>query len=70
MTNNFDVKEAVDEFKKSIKCPDPQNCDIKLSEKIYFNFPNTNNTIIHSTNKHTHTTLYKKEISSPIGNIK
>lgn len=71
MTNNFDVEEAVDEFKKSIKCPNPQSCEIESNGEMYFSFPNNNsNTIIQSNNKHTHTTLYKKEKSNPTGNIK
>lgn len=69
---DFNVKKASDEFKKSIKCPDPQSCDIELGGKeFYLKFPKNNNNIFQNTNlsnKHFHTNLIKNEISKSMIN--
>lgn len=62
---DFEVKEAAKVFKKSIKCPDPESCDIQLGKEFYFSFPKNNN-VFQNTNlshKHTHTNLIKNEKS-------
>lgn len=48
---NFNVEEAVDEFKKSIKCPDPERCEIESSKEFYLHFLKNNDTLFQSTNK-------------------
>lgn len=65
---NFDVKEAVDEFKKSIKCPDPQSCEIELSKEFYLNcdinFQNSD-----SSNNYNKNSSFKNETCRLTGNI-
>lgn len=70
MKTNIDVKEAVVEFKKSIKCPDPQTCEIEPEEEFFINFPKRNdNNFQNSINKHTYKIPFKIETSKSTGNI-
>ncbi|VVC31509.1 Hypothetical protein CINCED_3A017288 [Cinara cedri] len=39
INTNFDVKEAVVDFKKFIMCPDPQSCKIEPEKEFYLDFP-------------------------------
>ncbi|XP_025206779.1 fidgetin-like protein 1 isoform X2 [Melanaphis sacchari] len=42
MKTKFDVTTPVNDFKKSIKCPDLYNCKIEPSNEFYLSFPNKN----------------------------
>lgn len=65
---NFDVKEAVDEFKKSIKCPDPQSCEMELSKEFYLNCDiNFQNSDL--SNKYNQNSSFKNETSKLTVNI-
>lgn len=65
---NFDVKEAIDEFKKSIKCPDPQSCEIELSKEFNLNC-DINFQTLDSSNNYNQNSLFKRETSKFTGNI-
>ncbi|XP_022172151.1 fidgetin-like protein 1 isoform X2 [Myzus persicae] len=45
MKTKFDVTESVNDFKKSIRCPDLQSCKIEPGKEFYLNFPKSNNDI-------------------------
>ncbi|XP_015368967.1 PREDICTED: fidgetin-like protein 1 isoform X2 [Diuraphis noxia] len=45
MKTKFDVTEPVNDFKKSIKCPDLKNCKIEPGKEFYLSFPKNNNDI-------------------------
>ncbi|CAH1709182.1 fidgetin-like protein 1 isoform X1 [Aphis gossypii] len=43
MKTKFDVTKPVNDFKKSIRCPDHLNCKIEPSNEFYLSFPKHNN---------------------------
>jgi len=45
MKTKFDVTELVNDFKKSIKCPDFKSCKIEPGKEFYLSFPKNNNDI-------------------------
>lgn len=72
MKTNFDVEEAVDEFMKSLECPDPQTCEIQPEEEFYINFPKQNDIVFQNsdqTNKHTKRIPFINETTKSTGNI-
>jgi len=42
MNTKFDVSNPVNDFKKSIKCPDLQTCKIEPGKEFYLSFPKNN----------------------------
>lgn len=67
MKSKFDVTEQVNEFKKSIKCPDPRCCKIEPVQEFHLSFPKNNNTNqnVNISNKHIiHTNPYRNESSN------
>lgn len=70
---NFDVRETLTDFKKSIICPDLQSCKIESNEDVYLDFSKNNDTIYHNKNTSTkhiiHTNSYANKTIKPIGNI-
>jgi len=72
-SNNFHVKESIHEFTKSIKCPDPQNCEIELDKEFYLSFSKSNDTDFQNTNMSNEHNIYRKvfinETSTALGNI-
>lgn len=69
MKTDLDIKDAVNEFKKCINCPDPENCKTDPTEEFYLSFPKTNDTVIqntHTSNKHNiYPKYYRNETSIP-----
>lgn len=49
MSTKFDVLKPVNDFKKSIKCPDLQTCKIEPGKEFYLSFPK-NNIVIQNAN--------------------
>jgi len=45
MKTKFDVTESINDFKKSIKCPDLKSCKIEQGKEFYLSFPKNNNDI-------------------------
>lgn len=66
------MEEAVDEFMKSIKCSDPQTCQIEPEEEFYIHFPKQNDIVFQNpnqTNKHTKRIPFNNETTKFTGNI-
>jgi len=64
MKTKFDVTKPVNDFKKSIKCPDLQTCKIEPGKEFYLNFPKNNNVIQNANNSNkqiTHTNSFRNE---------
>ncbi|XP_060840485.1 fidgetin-like protein 1 isoform X1 [Rhopalosiphum padi] len=64
MKTKFDVIKPINDFKKSIKCPDLHNCKIEPSKELYLSFPKNNNVTQNtniSNNHIIHTKSFKNE---------
>ncbi|KAE9530513.1 hypothetical protein AGLY_010975 [Aphis glycines] len=64
MKTKFDVTKPVNDFKKSIRCPDHRNCKIEPSNEFYLSFPKHNNVTQNtdkSDSKIIHTNSFRNE---------
>lgn len=66
MKTELDVTEHVNDFKKSIKCPNLQSCKIELGKEFYLSFPKNNAIQIANTsnNQIAQTNSFRNELST------
>lgn len=66
LKTDLDIKDAVNEFKKSIDCPDPENCKAEPSDEICLNFPKMNDNVYQNTNLSNKLTIHKNHYTNEI----